>query len=152
MTGRLSELAGARTNRGKSKAATAAFGRADVLRGLTSLKSAKVEIQAATFTHLSPDDVAAFQDVVQGRGGVCMSDRKFHAKGGPEENPEGWPDTGILVVYQSVSEGSASQRSDADLTPRNATLYSRNQEWLRTTVEALRTLAESHGPGDGKMQ
>jgi hypothetical protein len=110
------------------------------------------KIQAATFTQLSPEDVAAFQDVVQGRGGVCMSDRKFHAKGGPEENPEGWPDTGILVVYQSVSEGSASQRSDADLTPRNATLYARNEEWLRTTVEALRTLVESYGPGGQKMQ
>jgi len=112
----------------------------------------KGSIQAATFTQLSPEDVAAFQDVVQGRGGVCMSDRKFHAKGGPEENPEAWPDTGILVVYQPVSEGSASQKSDANLMPRNATLYARNQEWLLTTVEALRTLVESHGPGDGKMQ
>jgi hypothetical protein len=109
-------------------------------------------IQAATFTQLSPENVAAFQDVVQGRGGVCMSDRKFHAKDGPEENPEDWPDTGILVLYQSASEGSASQRSGADLMPRNATLYARNQEWLRTTVEALRTLVESHGPGGQKMQ
>ena len=81
-----------------------------------------------------------------------MSDRKFHAKGGPEENPSDWPDTGILVLYQSASEGSALQRSGADLTPRNATLYARNQEWLRTTVDALRTLVESHGSGGQKMQ
>ena len=112
----------------------------------------KSGIQAATFTHLSPEDVAAFQDVVQGRGGVYMSDRKFHAKGGPEENPEAWQDTGILVVYQPAKEGSASQRGIADLATRNATLYAHNREWLRTTVEALRTLVESHGPGDGKMQ
>lgn len=72
-------------------------------------------IQAATFTHLSPEDVAAFQDVVQGRGGICMSDRKFHTKDGPEENPEDWPDTGILVLYQSASEGCAAQKGDADL-------------------------------------
>ena len=104
------------------------------------------------FTQLSPEDVAAFQDVVQGRGGVCMSDRKFHAKGGPEENPDGWPDTGIFVVYQPASEGSAVPRGSADMTPRNATLYARNQEWLRTTVEALRTLVESQGPNGQKMQ
>lgn len=109
-------------------------------------------IQAATFTQLSPEDVAAFQDVVQGRGGVCMSDRKFHAKGGPEENPEAWPDTGIFVVHQPVSEGSAMPRGGADLMSRTATLYARNQNWLRTTVEALRTLVESHGPGGRKMQ
>jgi hypothetical protein len=81
-----------------------------------------------------------------------MSDRKFHAKNGPEENLDAWPETGILVVYQPASEGSAVARGSADLPPRNATLYARNQEWLRTTVEALRTLVESHGPGDGKMQ
>jgi hypothetical protein len=109
-------------------------------------------IQAATFTHLSPEDVAAFQDVVQGRGGICMSDRKFHAKNGPEENPSDWPDTGILVVYQSDSEGSHVPKGSANLTPRNVTIYAQNKEWLRITVEALRTLVESKGPGGQKMQ
>ena len=67
-------------------------------------------IEAATFTHLSPDDIAAFQDVVRGRGGLCMSDRKFHGKDGPGENPDEWPDTGILVVYEPAGEGSAAQQ------------------------------------------
>jgi hypothetical protein len=109
-------------------------------------------VEAATFTHLLPDDIAAFQDVVRGRSGVCMSEREFHGKDGPEENPDEWPDTGILVVYQPAGKGSAPRRDDADLTTRNATLYARNKEWLRTTVEALRTLVESHSPDGRKVQ
>jgi hypothetical protein len=108
--------------------------------------------ETATFTHLSPDDIAAFQDVVRGRGGLCMSDRKFHGKDGPGENPDEWLDTGILVIYEPAGEGSAAQRSGADLTTRNATLYAQNKDWLRTTVEALRTLVESQNPDGRKVQ
>jgi hypothetical protein len=108
--------------------------------------------ETATFTQLSPDDVAAFQDVVRGRGGVCMSGHEFHGKGGPDEHPDEWPDTGILVVYQPAGEGSVTQKSGVDLMPRNATLYAHNSEWLRTTVEALRTLVESPGPDGRKVQ
>ena len=107
---------------------------------------------AATFTHLSPDDVTAFQDVVRGRGGLCMSDRSFHGKDGPEKNPDEWPDTGILVVHQSAGEGAAAQMSGPDPSPRSATLYARNQEWLRTTIEALRKLVENHSPNGRNVQ
>jgi len=108
--------------------------------------------EAAAFTQLSPDDVAAFQDVVRGRGGICMSDREFHGKGGADEHPDKWPDTGILVVYQPAGDGSATQRSGSNLMPRNATLYALNGEWLRTTAAALRTLVASHDPDGRKVQ
>ena len=59
---------------------------------------------------------------------------------------------GSYVRSLRKATGLTAQKGDADLTARNATLYARNQEWLRTTVEALRTLVESHGPGGQKMQ
>jgi hypothetical protein len=97
--------------------------------------------EAVTFTRLSPQDIDSFRDVVRGRGGLCMSDREFHGKDGPEEEVGDWPDTGILVVY----EPAEASRGDAGPATRNVTLYARNEEWLRTTAEALRKLVESHG-------
>lgn len=110
------------------------------------------EPQAVTFTGLSAQDIDAFRDVVRGRGGLCTSDREFHGKGGPGEDPVGWPGTGILVVHDPAGAGPRARRGGAAPEPRNVTLYARNEEWLRTTAEALRTLVESHGAGGRNVQ
>ena len=104
---------------------------------------------AVTFTHLSPQDIDAFRDVVRGRGGLRISDREFHGEGGPGEDVGRWPETGILVVHEPVRERSTG---GADPAARTATLRARNEDWLRTTAEALRTLGGSHGAGGRNVQ
>ena len=51
--------------------------------GFDSNGAIERRIEAATFANLSAGDVAAFQDVVRRRGGICMPDRKFHDRMAP---------------------------------------------------------------------
>ena len=121
--------------------------------GVGQEEGPEIRAHAVTFAHLSPEDVAAFREVVRGRGGLCLSDREFHGRDGPGEDPGGWPEnTGILVVHGPVGTAPRARRAGAAPEGRTVTLFARNAEWLRTTAEALRKLVESHGAGGRNVQ